>query len=600
MKHKISNILKTLFAFTLLVTVVSCSDINSPDKKASDKPVLRIVLPQDARTVVPDCDFKNFSFTLKNGETVLGTYNSSTALTKDIIDLTAKGIKVGAEVTLSLAAQKDEISWAGSTTTTITAGENIVQIKLFVKTLGTGNGSIAYTLDFSASETKKDVVSAHVVIRPAIDADANPIVDEWYGLDADGNAAAKSIGSDGKVVIKKSNVPVGSYNLTAELFAEARPTSKIIDWGENIVVAANTTSDGTAELKNLNEVYTVTFNPNYSGGQAYQRKLTNLTSLESFVPKRKGYLFRDWYTDQACTDSKKITNWYNYNPSKEDITVYAKWEAFAPGAQTVSIFDSETLYVTPENYTISNLDWFDERTAWYIINTVPGTQYKIRWIAYNNCGATNYIYDGIVLDPWSSSTGSSYPYKYFGTYEISLYSDDATPLVLNNKNGSEITSPSSGTGASQIIFTAESEETYIKVEMYNSTSNKVGAFRVMNYDPDEEEEDSLFAVVKVGIDEIGVSFKRAGTTQTLSGWSYVYLGPYQYSFSVAHADDYESFAWYVNGKLVSTSSSFSLACKNYAVGVYTVTLEAVKESNNEYYSYNAQVRVTELDKTQGA
>ena len=598
MKHKISNILKTLFAFTLLVTVVSCSDINSPDKKASDKPVLRIVLPQDARTVVPDCDFKNFSFTLKNGEIVLGTYNSSTALTKDIIDLTAKNIKVGDDVTLSLAAQKDEISWAGSTTTTITAGENIVQIKLFVKTLGTGNGSIAYTLDFSASETKKDVVSAHVVIRPATDADANPIVDEWYGLDADGNAASKSIGSDGKVVIEKSNVPVGSYNLTAELFAEARPTSKIIDWGENIVVAANTTSDGTAELKNLNEVYTVTFNPNYSGGQAYQRKLTNLTSLESFVPKRRGYLFKGWYTDQACTDSKKITNWYNYNPSKEDITVYAKWEAFAPGAQTVSIFDSETLYVTPENYTISNLDWFDERTAWYKINTVPGTQYKIRWITSSNCGATNYIYDGIVLD--SSSTGSSDPYKYFGPYEISLYSDDATPLVLNNKNGSEITSPSRGTGASQIIFTAESEETYIKVEMYNSTSNKVGAFRVMNYDPDEEEDDTLFTVVKVGIDEIGVSMTRAGTTQTLSGMAYVYLGPYKYYFSVAHADDYKSFEWYINGKLVSTSSSFSLLCKDYAVGVYTVTLEAVKESNNEYYSYNAQVRVTELDKTQGA
>ena len=600
MKHKISNILKTLFAFTLLVTVVSCSDINSPDKNTSEKPVLKIVLPQDARTVVPDSDFTTFSFTLKNGENVLGTYNSSTALTKDIIDLTAKGIKVGDEVTLSLSAQKDGVSWAGSTTTTITAGENIVQIKLFVKTLGTGDGSIAHTLDFSAAQTKSDVVSAHVTISPASAPAATSIFDEWYGLDSNGNEASNVIDAAGKILVEKANVPAGSYALTAEFFAEARPTAKIIDWAENIIVAAGTTSGGATEIKNLNKAYTVTFNPNYSGGQAYQRKLTNLTSLESFVPKRKGYLFRDWYTDQACTDSKKITNWYNYNPSKEDITVYAKWEAFAPGVQTVSIFDSETLYVTPENYTISSLNWFDERTAWYIINTVPGTQYKIRWITYNNCGATNYIYDGIVLDPWSSSTGSSYPYKYFGTYEISLYSDDATPLVLNNKNGSEITSPSSGTGASQIIFTAESEETYIKVEMYNSTSNKVGAFRVMNYDPDEEEDDTLFTVVKVGIDEIGVSMTRAGTTQTLSGMAYVYLGPYKYYFSVAHADDYKSFEWYINGKLVSTSSSFSLLCKDYAVGVYTVTLEAVKESNNEYYSYNAQVRVTELDKTQGA
>ena len=613
MKNKIFTILQTLFLIAFLVTIVACNDgLSVPEKETSDKPVLKIVIPQAERLVAPDSDFSNFSFELKAGEKTLGSYNGSNELTADIIDLAANEINIGDEVTFTLSAVKDNISWTGtSAATTIAGGENIVTIRLYIKTLGTGNGSISYTFDYSEAPTKADVVSAHFTICSSTDSNANPILDKWYGLDANGNAVSDAIPSDCKIVLEKANVPSGSYHLTAQLYAEGRQTSLVREWGETILVAEGTVSTGTTELKNLNKAHTVTFDLNYTGSTPIVRKMTYLTKLGDFdTPLRKGYVFKGWFLDQACTTTTAEGDYHFYGmvnenaPDDDAFTVYAKWQEFAPGVQTVSIFDSETLYVTPENYAITNLDWFNEKNKWYKVNTVPGTQYKIRWINSDNCGVTNYIYNGNVLS-WAAPLGSiNYCYNYFGAYRISIYNDAAALLELKNKNGSEITNPNGGAdGVCQIIFTATSEETYINVELTTSTLNKIGAFRVMNYDQNAEEEDSLFAVAKVLKDEIGVSFRRAGTTQTLSGNlsnPYIYLGPYEYRFYIDNADDYESFAWYINGKLVSESSSFSLACIDYAVGVYTVTLEAVKESNDDYYSYNAQVKITEVDQTKGA
>ena len=45
---------------------------------------------------------------------------------------------------------------------------------------------------------------------------------------------------------------------------------------------------------------------------------------EPAVPTRKGYTFHGWYTDAACTDSKKF-DFDNQTQLRDDMTLYAKW-----------------------------------------------------------------------------------------------------------------------------------------------------------------------------------------------------------------------------------------------------------------------------------
>ena len=55
----------------------------------------------------------------------------------------------------------------------------------------------------------------------------------------------------------------------------------------------------------------------------------------------------------------------------------------------------------------------------------------------------------------------------------------------------------------------------------------------------------------------------------------------------------------VNGKSVSTSSGFDFKDAEYPLGIYTVTVEAVKKSDGKLYSYSAQIEIIGSDKEEG-
>ena len=469
MKKKTLNIIKTFFAIALLIGFSSCNDMNNINKETAANPVLKIVLPQSSRTALPDSDFTTFTFVLKAGETTLGTYNGSTALQNAVIDLTTNGINIGDTVTFSLTAQNGDVSWSGSTEATMQSGENIVEMKLLITALGTGNGNLNYTLDFSEATDKNQVVSAHVVVTSLDDSTADPIIDQWYGLDADGNTASKPIPQDYIIVLEKSTVAVGSYNLTAEFFADSKPTAKVRDWSECIVVASETKSTGTAQISAMSHAYTVTYDLNYEGSTPYQEKVTFFTNLNDFKkPKRNGYIFIDWYRDQECTDSKKFYGYKTYDSPSEDTTVYAKWEEFAPGAPTVTVYDTDTLYINSDNYNLTTLNWYDEtnRTKWYKIPTVPGNKYKICWVSYNTKGACDYIYNDDLVSQAGNFTGAT----------LTVYKSDASELVLKTVNNDEIPKPNQNYGI--FIFTAESTETVVKIDVY-SGNNGLNALKLI-------------------------------------------------------------------------------------------------------------------------
>ena len=598
MKKKFFNIIQTLLLISFFIAVVSCNgSVNTIERNNSDKPVLKISLYQAEKAVLPDSDFTTFSFVLKAGETTIGSYTSSTALTDDIIDLAANGLNIGDEVTFTLTAQKDGVVWTGSTTTTLTGGENFITIRLLLSVLGTGKGSFAYTLNYSAAPTKDQVASAHLVIRSAADSTADPVFDKWYGPDLDGNAAQTAIPSDYKILVEKSDLPTGTYYVTAQLYAEAKETAKVSEWGDSIIVAAGTKSTGTGYLNVLNKAHTVTFDLNYQGSTPFVRKISYLTNMEDITPKRIGYLFKGWFHDEECTidtpngiDAFKSFKEENEVPLDE-FTLYAKWVEFAPGAPTVTVFDTDTLYVTPENYGIGQLNYYDEseKIAWFKINTVPGNVYKICWIGYDTRGAHDFIYNNDL----QSGEGDFCPSR------ITVYKDDATPLQLRTLTDNAINSPNSS--YCDFLFTAESTQTVVALEAY--TYHGAAAFRVTNYNPDAVVTDSLTGLVKVIKDDIGVSFERNGTADPAKYPFSVYIAPWSFRFSINNYSDYDSreVRWYINGKQVTSNigGQFSLQCDDYPVGTYTLTLETKKLSNDEWYSYTAQFKITEDDHVQG-
>ncbi len=576
MKRKIIEIINILCVALLFITLASCSGLTY-SKDSSDKAVLKIAIPSNPRMVVPDSDFSSFSFELKAGETTIGTYNGKSALESEVIDLSEKNINVGDTVTLSLTATKDGIIWKGSSATTIKAGENLVTIKLFVTALGTGNGSFAYTLDYSGSEAKVDIQKAHVVITSKENPDAAPVVDEWYGFDATGTAVSKTIPASGKIEIQKSNIAAGNYKVAATLYASADSNAKINDISDDIAVAAGTVSTGTAEVINLNTVHTITFDLNYEGSTPFVKKLTWFSDIKAFAPERDGYVFKGWYESTEYT--REFTG-YNatITPYNKDVTVYAKWETFAPGAQTVPVFNSESLYVTDQNYTICTFT-SDVKSFWYKIATQVGKQYKILWVTGNSKTQNDYI----INDNGDLLVDSS---EYWSWGLISAFNKQADQLVLTNSSGVDKTEDNAN--CSRLYFTAESSETFINVS--DKWSPGKIAFRVMEYNPDAQVTDTLIALVSVVNDDIGVKSRQNSNTYT-DGRPTEY-GMY---FEVPYPEynDYESFNWCINGTYKGNGTSITFWYKDYIPDVYTITLEAVRKSNSRLYSYCSQLTIPE-------
>ena len=591
MKKNILTLIKSLFVIAALLTVVtavSCGGVNNLELEASKNPVLKIIIPQSARTILPDSDFSAFAFELKSGQTLLGSYTGLASLADDVIDLKSKGIKAGDEISLTLTAQKDQIKWEGSASLTVKASENRVEIPLLITALGSGNGSFSYTLDLSQAEGAGDIVSAHVIVTPLSDSNASPVLDQWYGLDAEGNAASKTISADSKILVEKADLPAGNYRVKASFYAEGLLNAKVLDWYENIAVAAGTVSRGTSNINKINKAYTVTFDLNYQGSFPFQKKVSYFTDIDEFKPERDGYVFKGWFRETDFTHEFKGFN--VFGASSGDLTVYAKWDVFAPGAQTASVFNEDSVYVNPENYTIGEIQNATD-SFWYKINTSPGAQYKITWIDYWSYSKGSYVYNGDLM-----AYGSG-----LGLCEIALYTRKAEKLVLKNSDGSEI--PGTTSSQNPLFFTAETSETYINVSKYVG-ANTYGkyAFRVVAYDPSAQHDDSLSAFITVLFDDIGVTCYRSGNTGyvVVNGqWTYGKVAPFFWSLYVPDSNNYESFKWYVNGKSVSTSSSFDFKDAEYPLGIYTVTVEAVKKSDGKLYSYSAQIEIIGSDKEEG-
>ena len=320
MKKKIFNIICALFAGVALFMAVSCGNItdSSESVEQKDSPVIRVALADSSRTVLPDYNYSEFSFVLKvyndNSWVELGSYDSASALTDATINLGSAGLAVGETCSFELVATKDNISCKASCSRTLTAGENLLEMKLYASSLGNENGTLAYTVDFSAAPNVASVKSVSVVCKKVNDNS------ETFSRTYITGDETLPIPENKKIVLSEELAP-GSYELAVTLYAE--DNVKLLRWDERVIIAEELSSSKTLELNSLNSVYTVTFNPNYTGSTAIVKKASRFDSFNDIAPtlNRPGYIFSGWYTESECQNSIDVCN------ITGNLTVYAKWEA---------------------------------------------------------------------------------------------------------------------------------------------------------------------------------------------------------------------------------------------------------------------------------
>lgn len=75
------------------------------------------------------------------------------------------------------------------------------------------------------------------------------------------------------------------------------------------------------------------------------RKYGETISLEEYVPQKKGYIFKGWYSD--VRDKENRVTEYTFT---EDDVLYAKWEANPNEEQPDTLMTTDTIYLTDEEY----------------------------------------------------------------------------------------------------------------------------------------------------------------------------------------------------------------------------------------------------------
>lgn len=90
---------------------------------------------------------------------------------------------------------------------------------------------------------------------------------------------------------------------------------------ETVTVEAGFTTNVTPEFKSeVASIYTVTFSPNYEGGENKTVRVAGGKTVTAPEFTRTGYTLEGWYTDSECSNAFVVSSAIN-----SSITVYAKW-----------------------------------------------------------------------------------------------------------------------------------------------------------------------------------------------------------------------------------------------------------------------------------
>lgn len=334
---------------TALFAMVSCNNLlnfnGSEDKNNSNETALTFSVKDFSRSVLPGnpalSDLTNFKV---YGVQSSNSYNSWSQYQDEekeqfgqsyasLEELQTAKIPVPARYTgqywrFYLTATKGENGavYAGMNSECICLQLNETNNVSFVLSYadkGSGTGSFAFTLDFSADTENI--------------AKATKAVASLYAVDSDGNTAETATKSstvgNGSTTITSTpvfsieNVPVGTYHLGVKVYAGANEDVVIGQWYEVVQIAGNLTSRATRSITKLLTVYTVTYHLNLGVDEANSFPTSALvpsTVTKLATPEREGYFFAGWYTDESLETPLSLSS---STPLTADFEVWAKWVA---------------------------------------------------------------------------------------------------------------------------------------------------------------------------------------------------------------------------------------------------------------------------------
>ena len=368
MKNKLNSVLKafTVFAAAItLATAVSCKSNLEDTQTGAEQgnPVFTFSLAPKtsaARTILPEdvetSDLKNFSLTYKlsNAEDWVEVVNNATysTLSAAKIELTTDDIKK--EITFTLTAKKDSITYKTSRTVMVNGGQNEVELTLKRYDLGSGTdaeGDLLVNIDLKGI---KNVETVTKVALQILDTSHNPI--EGFSEYVKDITNRENPGFQ----YQKNWIPVGSYMLSLTFYAGDVPVLKM---NPIIQIADGLTTEVlrfgnylTEELKNIafNDLYTLSFDLNagsdtvtYPASTKISRFVKDLADINVASPERTGYLFTGWFMDSECTQPLKL-------PVYEDTKVYASWQSLSSDIDGTYFVTMETLADFVKDFAVTD------------------------------------------------------------------------------------------------------------------------------------------------------------------------------------------------------------------------------------------------------
>ena len=322
-KHIIKHFFSIFCLILLTIGFLACNNLINPNqKKANIK--ISAVLPVK-KTVLPSALTETTTGLIWN---LTGTKGSETSLTKTWVDSDSQtayqimqadsfDIDQGAWTFTLIATNKEQNELLTSTIDcNVTSNTSLS----FVMQQATGNNAAKGSINFTLSFPANIVSNVEAYLYPW---------DEENNNFSENEQNPKSITPDnenntGSVTCEFDDVSSGYYMLKLDLQQTINGDNKTINYYTCLVrVAPGLCSSGNAELTNLAELYTITYElneGNFNDNEVIQKTYNRYTSIKLPTPIKEGYEFAGWYTDDNLTNKVE-------NPLKitGNTTLYAGW-----------------------------------------------------------------------------------------------------------------------------------------------------------------------------------------------------------------------------------------------------------------------------------
>ena len=267
--------------------VVSCNNLMEPPTASGSgdgRAYLKISAGETARTVVPQLDFQNLSFSLTGSlsggnSQELGNWNTYSAMDSALISL-----EIGEWSFTLTASNASGGVLEKSIAKNITSGTHVLDFGTLA--FSSGSGSVSVTLILPLNHGVGTASAALYEVS------TNSLV---TGTEQSLSLASQTDGREA-VTYTQNNVPKGNYFLKFQ-FTQALKSDVTDVYQELVQVAPHLTSSATRELAALNSYYQVTLNVD-GGNFSPDTTPSSFSRYEDVLlptPTKTGYIFGGWY-----------------------------------------------------------------------------------------------------------------------------------------------------------------------------------------------------------------------------------------------------------------------------------------------------------------